>query len=73
MLHDLYMLSCYFEPTQAVLYEDELRARYGRDAVADALHQGLIERFCLPCMQGDARAFCRLSALGAGIASTLGH
>lgn len=64
MLHDLYLLSVYFEPVQAVQFEDDLTRRYGSDAVNDALGRGLIERVCAPCAEGRARAFCRLSALG---------
>ncbi len=67
MLHDLYLLSCYFEPTQAVLYEDDLKRRYGDGAVKDALDQGLLEFFRTPCgSQQKGRFFCRLSdrALG---------
>lgn len=70
LLHDLYLLSCYFEPAQAVLYEDELRARYGAAAVEGALREGLIERYCPPCARlgGQAKAYFRLSARGADLA-----
>jgi hypothetical protein len=68
MLHDLYLLSVYFDPTQAVLYEDDLNNRYGRDAVDKALGQGLIERFCAPCASGRMRFFCRLSDQGRNFA-----
>lgn len=64
MLHDLYMVSCYFDPAQAVLCEDELRERYGASSVAEALRDGLIERICTPCNNGRFRFFCRLSSLG---------
>ena len=64
MLHDLYLVSCYFDPAQAVLCEEELRARYGETPVADALQEGLIERICTPCANGRFRFFCRLSLLG---------
>ncbi len=64
MLHDLYLLSVYFEPTQAVQYEDDLFRRYGSEAVNEALGQGWIERLCAPCAKGDARFFCRLSPAG---------
>lgn len=68
MLHDLYLLSCYLEPAQAVLYEDELCARYGSDAIAQALKEGLIERCCPPCAR-MSRAFFRLSPRGLGLAA----
>lgn len=65
MLHDLYLLSCYFEPTHAVLYEDELLARYGEGAVQKAARDGLIELFRAPCHAGaKGRFFCRLSERG---------
>lgn len=66
MLHDLYLLSCYFEESQAVMYEDDLKRRYGLGAVADALKEGLIELYCAPCGRADARFYCRLSARGLG-------
>lgn len=66
MLHDLYLLSYYFEGPQAVLYEDDLRKRYGLKAVAEALKQGLIEVYCAPCSKGEARLYCRISRRGMG-------
>ena len=67
MLHDLYLLSCYFEPTQAVLYEEELERRYGLAAVRDAVKAGYIEFFCAPCEKGAGKFFCRLSPQGIGL------
>jgi hypothetical protein len=66
MLHDLYLLSCYFEPTQAVLYEEDLKRRYGLNAVSEALRAGYIELFCAPCGRGAGKFFCRLSQRGLG-------
>jgi hypothetical protein len=66
MLHDLYLLSCYFEESQAVMYEDDLKRRYGLKAVADALKEGLIELHCAPCGRGASGFYCRLSARGLG-------
>lgn len=66
MLHDLYLLSCYFEPTQAVLCEEELKRRYGLTAVREAVREGYIEFFCAPCEKGAGKFFCRLSARGLG-------
>ena len=67
MLHDLYLLSCYFDGPQAVLYEDDLKRRYGLSVVAEALKEGLIELYCAPCngVRGD-KFFCRLSPRGLG-------
>jgi len=64
MLHDLYLLSCYFEPTQAVLYEEDLKRRYGIAAVMEAAAQGYVELHRAPC--GRGKFFCRLSARGLG-------
>ena len=66
MLHDLYLLSCYYEPTQAVLYEDDLERRYGIAAVRDAVQAGYLEFFCAPCEKGKGKFFCRLSSRGLG-------
>lgn len=73
MLHDLYLLSCYFDGPQAVLYEEDLKRRYGLSVVADALREGLIEMYCAPCSKGPGKFFCRLSSLGMGrVESQLG-
>jgi hypothetical protein len=64
MLHDLYLLSCYFDGPQAVLYEDDLKCRYGLKEVADALKEGLIELYYAPCRNGQGKFFCRLSERG---------
>lgn len=66
MLHDLYLLSCYFDRPQAVLYDEEMTRRYGRPAIAAALREGLIELYCAPCAKGRRKMFCRLSGLGIG-------
>lgn len=64
MLHDLYLLSCYFDGPSAVMYEEDLKRRYGLQAVGDALKQGLIELYCPPCARGKSTFFCRLSQRG---------
>ena len=67
MLHDLYLLSCYFDEPQAVMYEDDLKRRYGLSAVADALKEGLIELYCAPCNgRTSDKFFCRISERGLG-------
>ena len=68
MLYDLYMLACYFEPTMAVMYEDDLRKRYGESAVAKALEDGLLISSKTPCLCGDRRSFYRLSQKGTELA-----
>lgn len=64
MLHDLYLLTCYFEPTNAILYEDELERRYGITAINDAVREGYIELFRAPCVKNAGKCFYRLSARG---------
>ena len=64
MLHDLYLLSCYFEPTQAILYEDELKRRYGIAEINAAMKEGYIELFRAPCEKGTGKCFYRLSPRG---------
>ena len=66
MLHDLYLLTCYFEPANAILYEDELERRYGITAINDAVREGYIELLRAPCLKGTGKCFYRLSARGLG-------
>lgn len=66
MLHDLYLLTCYFEPTNAILYEDELKRRYGMGAIDEAVRDGYIELFRAPCVRGSGKCFYRLSTRGLG-------
>ncbi len=64
MLHDLYLLSCYFDPAQAAQSAAALEKRYGAGALRDALRAGFVE-FCgaLPCERGHP-LLCRLSRKG---------
>jgi hypothetical protein len=71
MLHDLYLLSCYFEPTEAILYEDDIKRRYGSNAVLLAVKEGLLEFYRAPCLRGEGRCFYRLSRKGFEQASAL--
>lgn len=64
LLQDLYMLSYYFEPSMAVMYEDDLKRRYGERAVGDAMKEGLLDYYRAPCLRGDGRCFYRLSRKG---------
>jgi hypothetical protein len=64
MLHDLYLLSCYFEPSLAVMYEDDLHRRYGADRVARAIEEGLLDYHQTPCLFGKGRCFYSLSEKG---------
>ncbi len=64
MLQDLYLVSCYFDTVQAVLYEDDLNRRYGDGAVTEAIRQGLLERRKIPCAAGRERIICWLSEKG---------
>lgn len=65
MLHDLYLLACYFEPTLAVMYEDDLKRRYGESAVSQALREGMLDFHRAPCMRpGGGKCFYSLSQKG---------
>lgn len=67
MLHDLYLLSCYFEPSQALLCEEALEERYGQEAVREALLAGWIELYVVPAfIKSPARLMCRLTDSGIG-------
>lgn len=67
MLHDLYLLSCYFEPSQALLCEQALEKRYGEQAVKEALLHGWIELYAPPSLQkGASQVLCRLTSSGIG-------
>lgn len=52
MLHDLFMLSEFFDPPFSMMREQELMDMYGPQAVCTALSMGLIECRCAPCMGG---------------------
>ena len=69
MLQDLYLLSVYFEPSQAIMYEDDLKRRYGDGTVLSAMKEGLLEFYRAPCLRGEGRCFYRLSEKGMKAAS----
>jgi len=64
MLHDLYLLSCYFDAPSAIIYEDDLKKRYGNEAVSQALSQGWLDFYRAPCLRGNGKCFYRLSQKG---------
>jgi hypothetical protein len=64
MLHDLYLLTCYFEPTLAVMYEDDLKRRYGEGAIRQALRDGMLDFHQAPCLRSGGKCFYRLSQKG---------
>lgn len=64
MLHELYLLQQYYGTPQAAIPEDDLVARYGRDPVSKAIHDGLIEHRRIPCASGRRRCVCWLSDKG---------
>lgn len=66
MLHDLYLLSCYLEPSQAMLYEEDLEKRYGSAQVREALIEGWIELYCPPTLKTASKPVCRLSKAAIG-------
>lgn len=64
MLHDLYLLSCYFEPSLAVMYEDDMKRRYGVSAIQQAVQDGLLDFHRTPCLLGRGKCFYSLSDKG---------
>lgn len=64
MLHDLFLLSEFFDPSVSALKEEELMDSYGPQAVYMALSMGLIERKCSPCASGFQKNFYILSQSG---------
>ena len=64
MLHDLYLLSTYFEESFSVIHEDELIRRYGEEQTIQAIHAGYVDHARIPCGKGSTRCVCRLSDKG---------
>lgn len=64
MLHDLFLMSEYFEPPFSAIREEDLIESYGHQSVYMALSMGLIERKCAPCASKAARNFYVLSQSG---------
>ena len=64
MLHDLYLLSCYFDAPSAILYEDDLKRRYAPHEILHAMKEGWLDFYRAPCLRGDAKCFYRLSQKG---------
>lgn len=71
MLQDLYMMSLYFNGPDAVLYEDDLRRRYGESVVLQAIRSGLLEHRRVPGGCGRRRCVCWLSEKGSQLASLI--
>lgn len=64
MLHDLFLLSEFFDPSVSALKEGDMMASYGPQAVYMALSMGLIERKCTPCASGMQKNYYILSQAG---------
>lgn len=64
MLHDLLLVSHYFNGPDTALYEEDLKSRYGADAVKTAIYTGLLEHRRVPCGAGRMRCVCWLSHKG---------
>lgn len=64
MLHDLFMVSEFFEPPYNAAREEEVLKAYGETALKTALSLGLLERRTTPCTMGDGFAFYVLSDTG---------
>ncbi len=65
MLHDLLLVSRYFDGPGRALYEEDLKSRYGADTVRQAIYAGLLEHRRVPCGAGRMRCVCWLSRAGA--------
>ncbi|MEM6781716.1 MAG: hypothetical protein AAF569_07630 [Pseudomonadota bacterium] len=64
MLHDLFLMSEYFEPPFSCMAEEDLIRNYGTQALYSALSLGLIEQKCAPCASGMTKNFYILSQSG---------
>lgn len=64
MLHDLFMVSEYFDGPAAAMNERDLVRVYGPKAVMMALSSGFLERKCVPCAHGRPTMLCVLSKAG---------
>lgn len=63
--HDLYILSLYFTPEHAVMYEDEVMRRYNQMDIAALVERGLIRIGRLSGFFGmGAHIFYRLTPQG---------
>lgn len=63
MLYDLYLLSCYFSPDQAVMYEDEVIRRYDATTVREVIRQGWVSLHGVSGLVSSG-GFFRITALG---------
>lgn len=68
MLHDLYLLSCYFDPASAMLYEEDLEKRYGVEKIREAIGQGWLQIYSMPSLRGEGNVICRLTPKGIDLA-----
>ena len=64
MLHDLFMISEYFEPPFAYTTERQLVDQYGPQTVFTALALGYLERKTVPYPGGTGEKLCFLSEKG---------
>ncbi len=64
MLHDLFLLSEYFEPPQSLTTEKELVTSYGSQALARALSEGYLRQYSVPCVDGACKNYYMLSEQG---------
>lgn len=67
MLHDLFLLSEYFEPPQSLTPEQTLLETYGTKALMTALSGGYIRQYSVPCGGGDCKNYYALSEQGVAL------
>lgn len=72
MLQDMHLLSVYFDPAQAGMYEDDLTRRYGAAAVQAAIAKGwVVSRWMAGC--GYCRRVLWISNAGHDEVARLSH
>lgn len=72
MLQDMHMLSIYFDPAQAGMYEDDLMRRYGAVAVQAAITKGwVVSRWM--AVGGRCRRILWISNAGQDEVARLSH
>lgn len=65
MLYDLYMLSYYFSPEQAVMDEDEVFRRYDKNLIRIAMKSGLVRVYWLSeRIKGNTSRYFQITPLG---------
>lgn len=64
MLHDLFLLSEYFEPPRNLTEKHDLERQYGVQALLTAIKGGYVQSYRVPCAGGGHKTFYGLSDEG---------